>query len=294
MCENRIELFKLNEDGSIDEAHIESLLQSSHTQSSDTPKRPSNAFIMYRQALSKQNEHVDGKSLSKEAASLWKNECFEIRNYFSKLATAYREEHKRKYPDFKYGSKKVKKVERFKPFDFGKVAKKVSPVSVANQYHVNHSIIPSSSYYREPNGDFANSASKYVNPSNQNYQPLPNMNANLMDTFYAPMNYALTPAVAAKSILPEGMKHSDIFGSNVAFDGLDTLQTTPNEYKLFDGQLSALNQQYGCDASLFEPFYENNVQTQSYAPFAYEAGLTGEVDSFAGVLNSLNAFLQTV
>jgi HMG (high mobility group) box len=64
------------------------------------PKKPSNAFILYRQALSKTNKNVNGKELSKGAGEQWKKETAEVRAYFFDQARKCKEEHEKEVAEY--------------------------------------------------------------------------------------------------------------------------------------------------------------------------------------------------
>lgn len=90
------------------------------------PKRPCNAFILFRRALAAHplNKHLNGTILSKESANLWNNADKKTRLFFQNLSKAHRDEHKKKYPNFDYMSSRAKK-----GLKAHKKAKSLSPTS---------------------------------------------------------------------------------------------------------------------------------------------------------------------
>lgn len=65
-------------------------------------KTPPTAFIMYRAALAKVNQHIENHFLSKHAGEKWINESPEVREHFLKMAEKGRLKHFEMFPDSKY------------------------------------------------------------------------------------------------------------------------------------------------------------------------------------------------
>ncbi|KAI9143305.1 hypothetical protein BKA69DRAFT_172110 [Paraphysoderma sedebokerense] len=77
------------------------------------PKRPMNAFIIYRREkqrlLLNNYSGISNNDISKIVAEMWKNEPEEVKSYFKQIANKVKEEHKKRYPDYKYQPRKNKK-----------------------------------------------------------------------------------------------------------------------------------------------------------------------------------------
>lgn len=69
-------------------------------------KRPKNAFILYRSAMSKKimkkNGSTNNQAVSKEAAVQWKNESEAVKQQYYDLAKLEAQRHAEMYPDYKY------------------------------------------------------------------------------------------------------------------------------------------------------------------------------------------------
>ncbi|CAG8590740.1 9778_t:CDS:2, partial [Funneliformis mosseae] len=70
------------------------------------PPRPPNAFILYRRAkqptIVAQHQGITNNEVSKEIGKLWHSEPMEVRLKFQKMAEAAKEEHMKKYPEYRY------------------------------------------------------------------------------------------------------------------------------------------------------------------------------------------------
>ncbi|WP_172575395.1 HMG-box domain-containing protein [endosymbiont GvMRE of Glomus versiforme] len=77
--------------------------------------RPPNAFILYRKdkaALFRdllEVRLITNQQISKEIAKLWRNESFEVKERYKKLAKSFDEEHKKNNPSYKYSPQKKNK-----------------------------------------------------------------------------------------------------------------------------------------------------------------------------------------
>jgi hypothetical protein len=70
------------------------------------PPRPPNAFILYRRAkqptIVAQHQGITNNEVSKEIGRMWHEEPMEVRLKFQKMAEAAKEEHMKKYPEYRY------------------------------------------------------------------------------------------------------------------------------------------------------------------------------------------------
>ncbi|CAG8838319.1 13212_t:CDS:1, partial [Racocetra persica] len=70
------------------------------------PPRPPNAFILYRRAkqpgIVAKNQGITNNEVSKEIGRMWHEEPQEIRSKFQKMADAAKQEHMKKYPEYRY------------------------------------------------------------------------------------------------------------------------------------------------------------------------------------------------
>ncbi|RIB25509.1 putative HMG box protein, partial [Gigaspora rosea] len=68
--------------------------------------RPPNAFILYRRAkqpgIVAKNQGITNNEVSKEIGRMWHEEPQEIRSKFQKMADAAKQEHMKKYPEYRY------------------------------------------------------------------------------------------------------------------------------------------------------------------------------------------------
>src|SRR6266498_3513651 len=70
------------------------------------PPRPPNAFILYRRAkqpiIVALHQGITNNEVSKEIGKMWHEEPMEVRLKFQKMAEAAKEEHMKKYPEYRY------------------------------------------------------------------------------------------------------------------------------------------------------------------------------------------------
>ncbi|CAG8454357.1 12503_t:CDS:1 [Acaulospora colombiana] len=70
------------------------------------PPRPPNAFILYRRAkqpgIVAKNQGITNNEVSKEIGRMWHEEPQEVRSKFQKMADAAKQEHMKKYPEYRY------------------------------------------------------------------------------------------------------------------------------------------------------------------------------------------------
>ncbi|POG58873.1 hypothetical protein GLOIN_2v1434995, partial [Rhizophagus irregularis DAOM 181602=DAOM 197198] len=68
--------------------------------------RPPNAFILYRRAkqpgILTRHQGITNNEVSKEIGRMWHEEPAEIRMKFQKMADAAKQEHMKKYPEYRY------------------------------------------------------------------------------------------------------------------------------------------------------------------------------------------------
>ncbi|CAG8625030.1 3201_t:CDS:2, partial [Funneliformis mosseae] len=70
------------------------------------PPRPPNAFILYRRAkqpgIVARHQGITNNEVSKEIGRMWHEEPAEIRQKFQRMADAAKQEHMKKYPEYRY------------------------------------------------------------------------------------------------------------------------------------------------------------------------------------------------
>lgn len=85
-------------------------INSSTTTSASEPKRPTNAFILYRSALRKKIKTLfpsfNNSDISKFIGAMWKAANKEVKEKYIKQASECRILHKQRYPNFEYNIKK--------------------------------------------------------------------------------------------------------------------------------------------------------------------------------------------
>ncbi|RKP04985.1 high mobility group box domain-containing protein, partial [Thamnocephalis sphaerospora] len=74
-------------------------------------RRPPNCFIVYRMAMREKvlkeiGSQCNNTEVSKVVARWWKNEPEDVREQYREKAKQLSEEHKRRYPDYKYQPRK--------------------------------------------------------------------------------------------------------------------------------------------------------------------------------------------
>lgn len=99
--------FASNETTNIPENRIS---DTSNTAQMTEPKRPTNAFILYRTALRKKIKTLfpsfNNNDISKFTGAMWKAADKEVKEKYIKQAMECRALHKKMYPDFEYNIKK--------------------------------------------------------------------------------------------------------------------------------------------------------------------------------------------
>jgi len=74
------------------------------------PPRPPNAFILYRRAkqpsIVAQHRGITNNEVSKEVGRMWHDEPAEVKLRFQRMAEAAKDEHKKKYPEYRYRPRK--------------------------------------------------------------------------------------------------------------------------------------------------------------------------------------------
>ncbi|CAG8807879.1 41477_t:CDS:1, partial [Gigaspora margarita] len=75
--------------------------------------RPMNSFMLYRKVKAKEirakNPRITTGNLSKEISKMWHKEPLEVKSKFMKMAEEAKQQHMKKYPDYKYCPKFSKK-----------------------------------------------------------------------------------------------------------------------------------------------------------------------------------------
>ncbi|CAG8718401.1 479_t:CDS:1, partial [Acaulospora morrowiae] len=83
------------------------------------PPRPPNAFILYRRAKQPSivalHHGISNNDVSKEIGRMWHEEPVEVRNKFQKMAEAAKEEHMKKYPEYRYRPRRPQERKRRAP-----------------------------------------------------------------------------------------------------------------------------------------------------------------------------------
>nr|CAG8515480.1 7111_t:CDS:10 [Entrophospora candida] len=81
------------------------------------PPRPPNAFILYRRAkqpsiLAKNNGGISNNDVSKEIGKMWHEEPEDIRLKYQKMAETAKQEHMKKYPEYRYKPRRPEEKKR--------------------------------------------------------------------------------------------------------------------------------------------------------------------------------------
>ncbi|CAG8742641.1 uncharacterized protein OCT59_003000 [Rhizophagus irregularis] len=78
--------------------------------------RPPNAFILYRRAkqpgILTRHQGITNNEVSKEIGRMWHEEPAEIRMKFQKMADAAKQEHMKKYPEYRYRPRRPQESKR--------------------------------------------------------------------------------------------------------------------------------------------------------------------------------------
>ncbi|RKP39701.1 high mobility group box domain-containing protein, partial [Dimargaris cristalligena] len=72
--------------------------------------RPHNSFMLYRKDMQKlvikDNPNMNQKIVSKKVGEMWKNAPESVKEHYGRLAEQAKEEHKKKYPNYKYNPRR--------------------------------------------------------------------------------------------------------------------------------------------------------------------------------------------
>jgi hypothetical protein len=83
------------------------------------PPRPPNAFILYRRAkqpaIVAKNAGITNNEVSKEIGRMWHEEPLEVRVKFQKMAEDAKQEHQKKYPEYRYRPRRPQERKRRVP-----------------------------------------------------------------------------------------------------------------------------------------------------------------------------------
>src|SRR5581483_9512299 len=83
------------------------------------PPRPPNAFILYRRAkqpaIVAKNAGITNNEVSKEIGRMWHEEPLEVRVKFQKMAEDAKQEHMKKYPEYRYRPRRPQERKRRVP-----------------------------------------------------------------------------------------------------------------------------------------------------------------------------------
>lgn len=83
------------------------------------PPRPPNAFILYRRAkqpaIVAKNAGITNNEVSKEIGRMWHEEPLEVRHKFQKMAEDAKQEHMKKYPEYRYRPRRPQERKRRVP-----------------------------------------------------------------------------------------------------------------------------------------------------------------------------------
>ncbi|KAJ1984825.1 slightly ste11-like protein [Dimargaris cristalligena] len=75
--------------------------------------RPHNSFMLYRKDMQKlvikDNPNMNQKIVSKKVGEMWKNAPESVKEHYGRLAEQAKEEHKKKYPNYKYNPRRTDK-----------------------------------------------------------------------------------------------------------------------------------------------------------------------------------------
>ncbi|GBC14850.2 mating-type HMG-box protein MAT1-2 [Rhizophagus irregularis DAOM 181602=DAOM 197198] len=144
------------------------------------PPRPPNAFILYRRAkqpgIVARHQGITNNEVSKEIGRMWHEEPAEIRMKFQKMADAAKQEHMKKYPEYRYRPRRPQeRKRRIQP-------REDSPSVTSNSPNISSTNLPmleSTAFYPRrmstdgENSEIYNSSTTIVNPHNNHLQHHP-------------------------------------------------------------------------------------------------------------------------
>jgi hypothetical protein len=142
------------------------------------PPRPPNAFILYRRAkqpgIVARHQGITNNEVSKEIGRMWHEEPAEIRQKFQKMADAAKQEHMKKYPEYRYRPRRPQeRKRRIQPREDSPSVNSASP----NMTSQNLPMLDSAAFYPSrrdgENSEIYNSSTTIVNPHNNHLQHHP-------------------------------------------------------------------------------------------------------------------------
>jgi hypothetical protein len=143
------------------------------------PPRPPNAFILYRRAkqpgIVARHQGITNNEVSKEIGRMWHEEPAEIRQKFQKMADAAKQEHMKKYPEYRYRPRRPQeRKRRIQPREDSPSVNNPSP----NMTSQNLPMLDTTAYYPRristdgDNTEIYNSSTTIVNPHHNNHNHL--------------------------------------------------------------------------------------------------------------------------
>jgi len=142
------------------------------------PPRPPNAFILYRRAkqpgIVARHQGITNNEVSKEIGRMWHEEPADIRQKFQKMADAAKQEHMKKYPEYRYRPRRPQeRKRRIVPREEDSPSGNSNSPNVSSQ---NLPMLDTTPFYPRrnipdgENSEVYNSPSTIVNPHNNHLQ----------------------------------------------------------------------------------------------------------------------------
>ncbi|CAG8439210.1 7430_t:CDS:1 [Ambispora leptoticha] len=239
------------------------------------PPRPPNAFILYRRAkqpgIVAKNQGITNNEVSKEIGRMWHEEPIEVRLKFQKMAEAAKQEHMKKYPEYRYRPRRPQdRKRRIQPRD-SPARRGSSPVLSSEKLPMlDNSAFVSSSSSPNPrrvssisSNDCDNSSELYLSSPTMTHNVIPQQQPVQQNHLQQQLMYANnSPAVRSPQEsfgLLDGaaqFNYAYMNGLPNAYDSSSvaaaTINSVPIDFSVFDG-----NQQQTSDECFEYPDFED-------------------------------------
>ncbi|CAG8517907.1 6451_t:CDS:1 [Acaulospora colombiana] len=205
------------------------------------PPRPPNAFILYRRAkqptIVALHHGISNNEVSKEIGRMWHEEPLEVRNKFQKMAEAAKEEHMKKYPEYRYRPRRPQERKRRAPTRDAASRRQSAPVLPQNLQSHNNSL---SSIQRGVSSS-ADVDNGYLSDS----QLVSVQNSNQRQSFYSQSPETASPpdtfSLMDDSVSQYAYLQNSFNGDFTVFDGQSQEYIDYEGYNNYNNQMASLN-----------------------------------------------------
>ncbi|CAI2165120.1 18350_t:CDS:2 [Funneliformis geosporum] len=199
------------------------------------PPRPPNAFILYRRAkqpgIVARHQGITNNEVSKEIGRMWHEEPAEIRQKFQKMADAAKQEHMKKYPEYRYRPRRPQeRKRRIQPREDSPSESNASPILPTQSLPM----LDTNAFY--PRRISSMSAD---GENSQIYTPTTMLNQNYMDATMAKYDFTYLD----DSVSQNSYDGSPISSSNTTFVN-NHMTTNPGgiDFNVFDASQNGSNE----------------------------------------------------